>query len=99
MFTWKILEIHAENELIIAARYHCTIKAEDNEVATEGWWHFSEPTLRTPFSEISENMVIDWIKAETMGKIEGRLTEQLQSVSKKVHAPWLPQIFNPSLGA
>lgn len=95
MFTWKILEIHAENELITAARYHCTIKDEDNEVETEGWWHFEKPTFHTPFSEISENMVIDWIKAETMGKIEGRLTEQLQTVSKKVLAPWLPQIFTP----
>jgi len=100
---WKILEIHSSNDLIVSARYFCSATDQINTVETEGWWNFNEPTLKTPFSDVTEEMVIEWVKAETTkdgaNMIESRLTEQLTALEaqKKVIAPWLPQIFTPEI--
>jgi len=102
-YQWKILGIEANGELITAARYFVTAKNKDISVSTEGCWRFLEPTVKTPFAEVTEDMVIEWVKAEAVrdGKsmILGRLDDQvtyLQSQTTAV-APWLPQTFTPEL--
>ena len=95
---WKILEIQAAGELITAARYFCTEAKGDNTVETEGWWHFAEPALSIPFADVTEEMVVEWVKKDAIqfGKniIESRLTEQLEALAKpKVLPPWVSQVF------
>ena len=102
-YKWSILEISAENDLIFHAKYNVMLQDDDNFVETEGNWWFSNPELKTPFSEVTEEMVISWIEQETMkdgiNLIKFRLEEQLNVVKnhKTVAAPWLPQVFTPNI--
>ena len=69
---------------------------------TEGNWWFANPTLKVPFSDVTEEMVASWIEQETMkdgvNLIKSRLEEQLNVLNsqKTVIAPWLPQVFTPN---
>jgi hypothetical protein len=90
---WKILEIQADGDLITGARYFCA----KNGVETEGSWKFSEPVLTTPFADVTEEMVIGWVTRDIGAQVESRLDEQAASVTKTVVAPWLPQVFTPSI--
>ena len=100
-FTWKILEISAENEIITNAKYHVTANDDTNSVETEGNWTFNYP-INVPFADITEEMVAEWIEKETMRDgvniIKSRLEEQLNTlnVNNTVVAPWLPQVFTPT---
>lgn len=96
---WKILEIQADGDLITAARYFCTESKGDNTVETEGWWHFAEPALTTPFADVTEEKVIEWVTDAIGAQVKTRLDEQLATLEaqKKVPAPWLPQIFTPEV--
>jgi hypothetical protein len=103
LFTWKILEISAADELITHAKYR--VAAQDGElvVETEGNWWFSDKILKKPFPEVTEDDVISWIEKETtqsgVNIIKSRLVEQLATLQsqKKVVAPWLPQVFTPEI--
>ena len=90
---WKILDIQADGDLITGARYFCA----KNGVETEGWWNFAEPVLNIPFAEVTEEVVIGWVKNDIGAQVEARLDEQAASVTKTVVAPWLPQVFTPSI--
>jgi hypothetical protein len=90
---WKILDIQADGDLITAARYFCA----KNGVETEGWWNFAEPVLTTPFAEVTEEMVIGWVKNDIGVQVEARLDEQAALAPRTVVAPWLPQVFTPSI--
>lgn len=90
---WKILDIQADGDLITGARYFCA----KSGVETEGWWKFAEPVLTIPFSEVTEEMVIGWVKNDIGAQVEARLDEQAATVEKTVVAPWLPQVFTPSI--
>ena len=86
---WKILDIQADGDLITGARYFC--------VETEGWWRFAEPVLTTPFAEVTEEVVIGWVKNDIGAQVEARLDEQAATAARTVVAPWLPQVFTPSI--
>jgi len=92
---WKILDIEAKDGVITSAKYYVS----NGKVDTEGNWYFTEGGSH-PFDQVTEEMVIGWIKAETMkdGKniIESRLEEQLEQPARAV-PPWLPQTFTPKL--
>lgn len=90
---WKILEIQAEGDLITGARYFCS----KSGVETEGWWKFAEPVLNTPFADVNEEMVISWVTADIGDQVEARLEEQAAVTQRVVVAPWLPQVFTPSM--
>lgn len=85
----KILEVHADNELITHVRYY----AEQNGVETEGYCHFLEPVLNTPFAEVNEEMVIGWVEKQIGQQLYARLNEQAETKNTKKLAPWLPQIY------
>jgi len=103
MITWKILDIQADAELITYAKYHVAIVENGNIIETEGNWKFQGDVASIPFKDITEEIVINWIKNESFidGKciIESRLIEQLQNIQKQntVVAPWLPQVFTPTI--
>ena len=90
---WKILDIQADGDLITGARYFCA----RGGVETEGWWKFSEPVLTVPFAEVTEEVVIGWVKNDIGAQVEARLDEQATTASRTVVAPWLPQVFTPSI--
>lgn len=96
---WKILEIQADGDLITGARYFCTEAKGDNTVETEGWWKFAEPVLNVPFADVTEEMVIKWVTDDIGAQVKTRLDEQLATMEnqKTVVAPWLPQVFTPSI--
>lgn len=98
-FVWKILEIFADEGLIKQAKYHVTAVDGEKTVETEGNWSFGDPVLTIPFNEVTEEMVIDWIRNETVkfgeNIVESRLKEQLEALSApKVLPPWVPQVFS-----
>jgi hypothetical protein len=103
MIAWKILDIVADGDLIIHSKYHATLKEDDNIIETEGNWTFSDKILKIPFSEVTEEMVIDWIKNESMQDgqniIEAQLIKQLDALKKQnvAVAPWMPQMFTPRI--
>ena len=102
-YKWQILELSAENELIIHAKYHCSLTDGDNVVETEGNWWFKDPVMTVPFAQVTEEIVIGWIENDSMrdGKnvIKSRLEEQLALLEKvkSVVPPWKPQVFTPEL--
>ena len=85
----KILEVHASDDLITHVRYF----AERNGVETEGYCHFAEPVLKTPYAEVTEEMVIGWVEKEIGEQLYARLDAQAQAKQTQKLAPWLPQIF------
>jgi hypothetical protein len=96
---WKILNISAESDVITEAKYFVKATDEVNVVETEGNWHFDKFTCNTPFANVTEKMVIEWIKAGAMrdgrNVIESRLEEQLALLTKSnsVASPWKPPVF------
>lgn len=102
-FTWKITDIQAEGDLIVLAKYLCSATDGTNTVETEGYWSFVEPKLVTPFAEVTEEMVANWVENEStqFGEniIKSRLAEQLTALAnqKTSVAPWLPQTFTPTV--
>jgi hypothetical protein len=100
-FTWKILDIYANNGAITSTKYLCSVSDGDNTVETEGYWAFPE-SGEVPFDQVTEEMIAKWVEDSSFvdGKnvIKSRLVEQLESLSNKpVPAPWLPQVFTPEL--
>ena len=100
-FAWKILEVAADGEVITYAKYQVTAENEGQTVTTEGNWWFKDLTLVKPFAEVTEDDVCKWIEEETtvlgINSIKSALEEQLASKNRVVVAPWLPQIYTPSL--
>ena len=101
---WKILGIDSpDGELITTAKYFASIAEGDMVVETEGYWRFYEPTLNAAFSDVTEDMIVSWIKEQTMkdgaNMIETRLAEQLDALKKQrvTNLPWAPQTFTPEI--
>lgn len=101
-FTWKILDISANGNLITHAKYKVDLSDKENIVETEGNWWFVNPVAKVPFDQVTEEMVAFWIEQETMkdgvNLIKSRLEEQLNELNKQstVIAPWMPQVFTPN---
>jgi hypothetical protein len=96
---WKILDIDGKDGAISAAKYFVRASDEQNTVETEGNWYFDAKQAINPIEQVTEQMVIDWIKSGSMvdgrNVILDRLQEQLDELSKEktMVAPWLPQVF------
>jgi hypothetical protein len=101
-FTWSIIDISAIDGLINHAKYKVSFTDQDQIVETEGNWWFSNPVIKVPFDQVTEEMIAYWIEQETMkdgvNLIKSRLEEQLNDLNKQdtVVAPWLPQVFTPN---
>ena len=103
MFTWKILEVFAKDEVITGAKYHLIGTENDLSVETEGNWYFDCPTAKVPFLDVTEEMIIGWIEANAVRDGENHIKQgikiQLEALKshKPTPAPWLPQVFNPEI--
>ena len=98
-FEWKIEGVKENDGLITQAKYHCRASKKDLWVATEGTWFFKNTKLTVPYANVTEEMVIDWIKSEDNGVIETRLAEQVANLAaqQEMSLPWAPQVFTPKI--
>jgi hypothetical protein len=98
-YTWKILSIKANDEgLISQAQYNARVAQDDMAVETEGTWFFKGQRLVVPFSKVTEEMVVGWIKTESDGLVEARLEQQINNLAARSETPlpWAPQVFTPT---
>ncbi len=98
-FEWKIEGVKEKNGLITQAKYHCRAQKKDLWVATEGTWFFKNAKFEVPYADVTESMIIDWIKSEDNGVIETRLAEQMTNLAaqNEMSLPWAPQVFTPKI--
>ena len=102
-YQWKILEVFAKDEVITGAKYHLVGTDESISVETEGNWYFDCPTAKTPFLEVTEEMIISWIEADAVrdgqNHIKMGIEKQIEALKshKPVPAPWMPQVFKPEI--
>lgn len=102
-YTWKILDVFATDELITGARYYVKAYIDDLSVETEGYWTFSDQIVKVPFSDVTEQMIAQWIENESIqdgvSVIKSNLDKQLAYLGsqKPTIPPWKPQVFTPNI--
>ena len=91
---WKILSIEQVDGLITHAEYKVSL----NGVETQGTHAFRSSEIKTPFSELKEQNIIDWIIEENsengVNLIQSNLEKQLEQ-KEKTDLPWVFKTFNP----
>ena len=101
-FVWKILELKGDEKAIIQAKYLVSLIEDDLTIQTEGYWDFDPTKATIPTSQVTEQMVANWIDEGTtqdgVSSIKSRLLEQLESVKKQqeIALPWKPPTFRLS---
>jgi len=98
MFTWKILELFANNDKLTSVRY--LLSATDQvTVESEGNHIFSEGVANKPLAQIVESDIIQWLEKDTMNDginpIKLALENQLSTLhgQQKIEFPWLAGTF------
>ena len=100
-YTWKFLELFADNDQLISVRYLLTGTDGINTVETEGKHEFLDGTVTIPFSEIKQSDVISWIEKDLtqdgINTLKLNIENQLNQLKnlKKVELPWLTNTFTP----
>ena len=101
-FVWKISELKGDDKAIYQAKYHLSLIEDDLRIDTEGYWNFDAKKATVPTSEVTEEMVANWIDQGTtqdgVSSIKSRLIEQLEAVKKQqeIALPWKPPTFRLS---
>ena len=101
-FVWKISELKGDEKAIILAKYLVSLIEDDLTIETEGYWEFDPEKATIPTSQVTEQMVANWIDESTtqdgVSSIKSRLLEQLESVKKQqeIALPWKPPTFRLS---
>ena len=102
-YTWKILDVVADGDVLLQAKYHVAANDEKNVVESEGNWFFSDKNVKKPFNKITEDDIANWIEQESIqdgvSTIKSALDKQLDYLAnyKKTSLPWNPQTFKPNL--
>ena len=104
-YQWKITDISAEDDVILHAKYHVTATDDDGvtSVETEGHWSFSDKIVKTPFDQVKEADIAQWIEQESSqdgaSTIKSNLDKQIASLktSNKSYLPWNPPVFKPTI--
>ena len=98
-YEWKIEGVKAKDGLITQAKYRCRAAKKDLAVETEGTWFFKDAKLNVPYANVTESMIVEWIKSQDDGVIETRLAEQMANVAdqSEMSLPWAPQVFIPKI--
>jgi len=101
-FYWKITELKGDDKAITQAKYHVSLVENDLKIETEGYWDFDPTKATIPTSQVTEQMVANWIDEGTtqegISSIKSRLLEQLETVKKQqeIALPWKPPTFRLS---
>ena len=102
-FNWKILSITNNGDLVTSAHYLLSATDGKNTVKTEGNHFFKGTDIKIPFSELREQIIINWIVDETtineVCSIKSCLEEQLEELTseKSSGLPWLANTFTPEI--
>jgi hypothetical protein len=101
-FIWKILELKGDDKAIFQAKYLLSLIEDDLRIETEGYFNFDPLNATVPTSQVTEEMVANWIDEGTtqngVSSIKSRLLEQLESVKQQqeIALPWKPPTFRLS---
>ena len=99
MFTWKILELFANNDQLIAIKYLLSGTDGTNIVESEGQHTFSNGTVNKPLDQIVESDIVQWLEKDTtvddVNPIKLVVENHLKTINntKKVDFPWLAGTF------
>lgn len=102
-YKWKVLSIVNNGDLIISAHYYLSATDGENNVETEGNHFFSGKEIKISFSELREQIIINWIVDETtkdeVCSIKSNLDNQLEALKsqKSSGLPWLANTFTPEI--
>lgn len=98
-YTWKILELFANNNQLIAVRYVLCGSDGINTVESEGRHEFSSDIANKPLDMIVEQDIMQWLEKDTtqddVNPIKLAIENQLKSLetTQKVDFPWLAGTF------
>ena len=99
MFTWKILELFANDDKLTAVRYLLSGTDGKITVSSEGKHEFKDGTVNKSLSETVESDILQWIEKDTtqgdINLIKLAIENQLKAIenAKKVDFPWLANTF------
>jgi len=99
MFTWKILELFANGDELIAVRYLLSGTDGKVTVQSEGKHNFSDGIANKSLDQIVESDIVQWLEKDTtqddVNAIKLAVENQLKSLktSEKVDFPWLAGTF------
>jgi len=97
VFTWHIANLERETADGFVMTAHYTINAEDGTYSSGAYGSlgFERPDKLIPFADLTEEMVIGWVKdafgAEKVAEIEAALQNQIDEQrhpSKAAGVPW-----------
>jgi hypothetical protein len=99
MFTWKILDLFANDDKLVGVRY--LLSGTDNQVTvqSEGNHTFSDGIVNKSLAEIVESDIVQWLEKDTtnddVNAIKLAVENQLNGLktSEKVDFPWLAGTF------
>jgi hypothetical protein len=98
-FSWKILELFAENDKLIAVRYLLCGSDKTNAVESEGKHTFSNGIANKKLDQIVESDILQWLEKDTtnddVNAIKLAVENQLKTLEniKKIDFPWLAGTF------
>lgn len=101
-YTWKILDITNNGDLIISAHYFLSATDGENIVETEGNHTFENQNTTVSLNKLYEQIIINKINEETtidgVSNIKSRLDEQLAQLKLKTSSglPWMANTFTPN---
>ena len=99
MFTWKILELFANDDKLTAVRYLLSGTDGKITVSSEGRHDFKDGTVNKSLSETVESDIVQWLEKDTtqddVNLIKLAIENQLKAFenNKKVSFPWLVNTF------
>jgi hypothetical protein len=99
MFTWKILELFANDNKLVAVRYLLSGTDGQVTVGSEGKHTFSDGVANKPLEQIVESDILQWLEKDTtqdgVNAIKLAVENQLNSLktAEKVDFPWLAGTF------
>jgi hypothetical protein len=99
MFTWKLLELFANDNKLVAVRYLLSGSDGTNTIESEGKHTFSDGIANKPLDQIVESDIIQWLEKDTtkddVNLIKLAVENQLNAINnaKQVDFPWLAGTF------
>ena len=99
MFTWKFLELFANNEQLVSVTYLLLGTDGTNTVESKGKHTFSNGIVNKSLADIVESDLVQWLEKDTtqddVNLIKLAIENQLKAIenAKKVDFPWLANTF------
>jgi hypothetical protein len=97
VFTWKISQLERETQDGFVYTAHYTVDAKDDTYSAGAYGSigFERPDDLIPFADLTEDLVVEWVKAalteEKVTDVEAALQSQIdeqRAPSKAAGLPW-----------